>query len=83
MSERERQAMREHVAYWTKLLEDGVAVAFGPVADPKGGYGAGIVELDAAAAALASIEANAPAIRAQIGLRYEVLPMARAIVRPR
>jgi len=84
MTEREGAMMREHVAYWTGLLADGVAVAFGPVADPQrglgGGFGIGIVELDDPAA-LTSIEAGDPAIRSGFGFRYDVLPMPQAIVR--
>ncbi len=81
MNDVERRAMMGHVAYWRKLLEDGVAVAFGPVGDPEGPWGAGIVELDTPEE-IKSIEANDPAIVAAIGLRYEVLPMIRAVVRP-
>ncbi len=82
MNDEERRAMTEHVAYWTKHLEGGVAVAFGPVGDPSGPWGLGIVEVDDPAA-VKELEANDPAIRANIGLRYEILPLLRAIVRPR
>ena len=37
MSESERAMMLQHVAYWTELAQRGVAVAFGPVADPRVG----------------------------------------------
>jgi uncharacterized protein YndB with AHSA1/START domain len=82
MTEQERSIMGEHVGYWTRLLADGVAVAFGPVADPQGPWGVGLVEVDGAEA-LAAIESGDPAMRAGAGFRYEVLPMLRAIVRPR
>jgi uncharacterized protein YndB with AHSA1/START domain len=81
MNDVERSAMMGHVAYWRKLLEDGVAVAFAPVGDPKGPWGAGLVELEAPES-VKTIEANDPAILAAIGLHYEVLPMMRAVVRP-
>jgi len=81
ITEAERRIMAEHVSYWAKLLGEGVAVAFGPVADPKGAWGVGIVELDEPAVVQA-LEANDPAIRSGAGFRYEVLPMVRAIVRP-
>ena len=81
MTDVERRAMMGHVGYWKKLLDDGVAVAFGPVGDPEGPWGAGIVELDDPEA-IKRIESNDPAIVAAIGLRYEVLPMIRAVVRP-
>jgi uncharacterized protein YndB with AHSA1/START domain/uncharacterized protein YciI len=81
MNQDEKKMMGEHAAFWRKLLEEGVAVAFGPVADPKGGWGVGIIEVDDASE-VKRIEANDPAIRSGLGLRYEVLPMVRAIVRP-
>ncbi|MDP4245277.1 MAG: YciI family protein [Bacteroidota bacterium] len=43
MTPEERALMQQHVAYWTKFMEKGHVVAFGPVMDPKGGYGLGIV----------------------------------------
>lgn len=81
MTTRERDVMQEHVGYWAKLLSDGIAVAFGPVADPKGGWGAGIVELENPGA-IDALLANDPAKRSEIGFQYEILPMVRAIVRP-
>jgi hypothetical protein len=82
MSDAERGVMHEHVAYWTKLLGEGTAVAFGPVADPAGGWGAGIVEVGDAGA-VKEIEAHDPVIRSGLGFRYELFPMPLAIVRPR
>src|SRR5271166_4728791 len=43
MSAEEAEIMGRHVAYWSELLQRGVAVIFGPVAEPKGGWGVGIV----------------------------------------
>jgi uncharacterized protein YndB with AHSA1/START domain len=82
MTEKERNMMGEHVGYWTRLLADGVAIAFGPVADPNGPWGVGLVEVEGPEA-LQTIERDDPAIQAGAGFRYEVLPMLRAIVRPR
>src|SRR5215472_8273673 len=39
MTAGEKRLMGEHVVYWRNLAEKGVALLFGPVADPKGGYG--------------------------------------------
>ena len=47
MSEEERNIMMKHVAYWTDLMNKGHVVAFGPVMDPAGAYGLGIVKVDA------------------------------------
>jgi uncharacterized protein YndB with AHSA1/START domain len=82
MNDDERRVMGQHAAYWGKLLEEGVAVAFGPVGDPNGPWGLGVVEVDDPAV-LPALEANDPATTSGLGLRYEVLPMLRAVVRPR
>ena len=46
MTAEERAIMQQHVAYWTNLMNKGFVLAFGPVIDPKGVYGLGIVEVD-------------------------------------
>jgi uncharacterized protein len=40
----ERKIMAEHGHYWRKLMEQGIVHVFGPVIDPKGPWGLGIVE---------------------------------------
>ena len=44
MSAEERAIMQQHVAYWKGLMDAGNVLVFGPVIDPKGVYGLGIVE---------------------------------------
>ena len=46
MTDEERVIMQQHVAYWQEFLNTGVMLVFGPVMDPKGGYGLGIVEVE-------------------------------------
>jgi uncharacterized protein YndB with AHSA1/START domain len=79
MTDDERAMMGEHVAYWRGHLAAGTAIVYGPVADPKGGWGVGIVRV-ADEAVVQSLVAADPAIRAGRGMSYEVLPMVRAIV---
>jgi len=43
MTDGEKAIMQQHVLYWGQLLEKGNAIAYGPVMDPKGGYGVGII----------------------------------------
>ena len=71
--------MQSHVAYWSNQMSQGRVLAFGPVADPKGTFGIGILQLpdDADPAALAK---NDPAIQAQAGFSFEIHPMPRLIV---
>jgi len=79
MTDAERTIMETHAAYWAGYAERGVAVIFGPVADPAGPWGLGIVRATNEAE-VASLQANDPAIAAGIGMRYETLPLLRAIV---
>ena len=74
MSEAERRAMVEHVAYWTGHADRGLVTAFGPVADPKGGWGVAIAHVDDDAE-IQKLTSEDPAVRHAIGMRYEVLPM--------
>ena|SRR6187549_3915007 len=46
MSADEKAIMQQHVGYWTGLMNENIAVVFGPVLDPKGAYGAGVVSVD-------------------------------------
>jgi uncharacterized protein YciI len=78
MTAEERSAMEEHVQYWTARMVEGTALLFGPVLDPAGPWGLGIVRVEDQTA-LQRLQEEDPAIRAGIGLRYEALPMARVI----
>jgi len=78
MSADERSAMMEHGRYWAGKLKEGVAIAYGPVLDPKGGWGVGIVRAKDVGAVEAMRDAD-PAIIAQMGMRYEILPMMAAV----
>ena len=76
MTPEERAVMQRHVAYWSEKAERGIALVFGPVMDPQGVYGIGIYQVENEAemqALLAADPANGL-------LKYEVLPMARAVV---
>jgi uncharacterized protein YciI len=78
MSDDERATMLEHVAYWGELTTAGTTVAYGPVNDPAGGYGVGIILADDLAAAEA-LRDNDPAMRSPHGFRTEILPMLRLV----
>jgi uncharacterized protein YciI len=79
MTDDERSMMGEHVAYWRGHLAAGTAVVYGPVADPKGGWGVGVVRV-ADEAEVQTLVARDPAIRGGRGMSYEILPMVRAII---
>jgi len=79
MNAEEAAAMAKHAAYCRGLLASGQAVVFGPVADPAGVWGLGVVIAADESAALTMTDAD-PVIRSGLGLRYEVVPMISAIV---
>ena len=46
LSPAEQDAMARHAEYWKDLLAAGRVVVFGPVADPEGVWGLGVVRAD-------------------------------------
>ncbi len=80
MTDAERAVMAEHVAYWTRQRDLGVAVAFGPVADPAGAWGVAIVET-ADGQAANDLRAADPAVISGVATA-ELYPMPVAVVRP-
>lgn len=76
MSAEERTIMQNHVAYWAPYVSDGTMIVMGPVMDPNGVYGVGIIGVGSEEE-LRQLLAHDPAN----GLnRYEVHPM-RAVSR--
>jgi uncharacterized protein YciI len=43
MTSEEERAMAGHRDYWQQLLKDGLVVVYGPVADPEGVWGLGVL----------------------------------------
>jgi uncharacterized protein YciI len=78
MSEQELATLVEHGRYWQQLMDNGKALAFGPVNDPAGSYGLGLLLVDDLAEAEALRDAD-PAILAPHGLRAEIAPMLRLV----
>jgi len=68
--------MMEHVAYWSTLAEQGKALAFGPVNDPNGPYGIGII-IAATEAEAERLRDDDPALKSGRGFRTEIAPMPR------
>jgi len=80
MTDAEAKLMQQHVAYWKGLMDRGLVIVFGPVADPKGTYGVAILELEEEADANA-LGMNDPTMKANVGFQFEVYPMDRAVLR--
>ena len=77
MTTEERNIMVEHVAYWTDKADRGIAIVFGPVFDPKGGYGVGIIGVENEEQ-IYSLIADDPVTKSSL-LKTEFYPM-RAIL---
>jgi uncharacterized protein len=69
----EAEVMQRHVVYWQGLLARGVAIAFGPVLDPRDPWGLGLLEVGDEAAARA-IGDDDPAVQSGT-CSYRVVPV--------
>ena len=77
--EAERKVIQEHATYWKRLIDDGIAIIFGLVLDPRGPWGVGIVDVANESDAHA-LGTNDPAVKA--GWSYiRRLSNAGAVVR--
>ncbi|HYK44147.1 MAG TPA: YciI family protein [Parafilimonas sp.] len=79
MTHDERNIMLQHIQYWKEQIDKGIAVAFGPVLDPSGVYGVGIIQVDDEAETRPLAE-NDPAILSGLHT-FEIYPMPNAIVK--
>ena len=80
MTPAEAKLMQEHAAYWRVQLAKDLAIVLGPVMDPAGAYGIGVIRATDDAHAREMAEAD-PVVRAGVGFRIELHPMASALVR--
>ena len=71
MTDEERDIMMQHLAYWTDYMHKGVVLVFGPVLDPKGIYGLGVIAVNDEEQ-LNDLITNDPAATIN---RYEFYPM--------
>jgi uncharacterized protein YndB with AHSA1/START domain len=78
LTEAERAAMGQHAAYWARHFAEGRVIVYGPVADPKGGWGLGVIAAESEAQAR-ELEQNDPVLKLIPGTRYERFPMPRAL----
>jgi uncharacterized protein YciI len=76
----EKATMAVHFAYWSGLTEQGKVLAFGPVDDPSGHYGIGIVTAEDMNDA-ASIRDGDPAMTSSLGFRTEIAAMFSLVTR--
>jgi uncharacterized protein YciI len=79
MNDAERRMMHAHFQYWKERQDRGEVIVFGPVFDPAGSFGMGVI-VAASEAAARSFADNDPAMTSGIGFRCEIHPM-RAVTR--
>jgi uncharacterized protein YciI len=65
MTPSEQETMAAHQEYWQQLLRDGRVVVYGPVADPEGVWGLGVLRAGDRAEVLA-IGENDPSVVAGV-----------------
>ncbi len=80
MTPEEAAVMQEHGAYWDGLLAEGTAVVFGPVVEPTGAWGLGVLEVDDPAAAERVREGDPAVLSGR--LTAELHPMVSGTARP-
>jgi len=80
MTAGERQVMADHGAYLRKYVDEGVVIVMGPVLDPAGPWGLGVFEAGSENEVRA-ITARDPTTLSGLGFRWEIYPMAQAVVR--
>ncbi len=66
MTAQEREVMEGHVAYWGQLTNEGKTVVYGPVLDPKGPFGMGVLRVEDEAE-LKRLLADDPVSKASLG----------------
>jgi uncharacterized protein YciI len=79
LNDQEKAMMQQHFLYWKDRQEQGEVVVFGPVLDPSGPYGMGVVAAADEAGARA-FAAGDPAMKSNSGFACEIHPM-RAVTR--
>ena len=80
MTETEREMMMKHIAYWQALTLKRTSIVYGPVFDPAGPYGMGIVEVDSEADAQ-DLMLNDPTIQSNTNFSFEIAPMRIGLMR--
>ena len=73
LNDAERAIMERHAEYLATLLQNGTGTAFGPVFDPAGVFGMGIIKAADKSAARAITDKD-PAVVEGVG-HYEIFPM--------
>jgi uncharacterized protein YndB with AHSA1/START domain len=79
MNASERALMGEHAGYWRQHMREGRVVVFGPVGDPAGPWGMGVVRAKDAGEVRAFADRD-PTITSGFGFQWQILPMLSAVL---
>ncbi len=71
MSADEREIMMRHAGYWRELMNKKAVLVFGPVMDPAGVFGMGVIEAEDEATVKSLLDQDP----AKVLNRYEIYPM--------
>ena len=71
MTDEDKNIVQQHTAYWKDYMNKGIMLVFGPVYDPKGTYGLGIIAVDSEEQ-ISKLMENDPASKIH---NYEYYPM--------
>jgi uncharacterized protein len=71
MTSDEREIMMQHAGYWRELMNKKIVLVFGPVMDPAGVFGMGVIEAEDEATVRSLLDKD-PAI---VLNHYEICPM--------
>lgn len=74
MNDEERKIMMEHVVYWKGLLDKDIAILYGPVFDPAGGYGIGVIQAPQEAD-VRELMAHDPTMKSGLAFKFEIFEM--------
>src|ERR687895_2150710 len=78
MTDMEGELMQEHFNYWKDLADRRIAIAYGPVEDPKCVYGLRIIETEGWTIAR-DIRVNDPTIKSDAGFKSEIRLLSEVI----
>ena len=81
MTDAEKKIMHEHSVYWRSHMEKGGILAYGPVADPRGPWGVGIVNMKSSKE-VEDFGNNDPAMKSKAGFTFEFYPMPTLVQQP-
>jgi hypothetical protein len=76
----EEAAMRRHFAYWAERISNGQVLVVGPVLDPSGTHGIGVLTVDDRASATAICEGD-PVLTEHLGFSYGLFDMPNAMLK--